>query len=423
MTSPPMTSPPMTSPPTVAVVHFPSGGHIRPLLPLVATLEQRGLRTVQWAPKEWEQACLSAGSEFRPLPDLSDLAWPPPVRSRIAEFLGGLTERLAPWTCEQVADVGADVVLRDSFAQYGHYAALANGLDEVVVPAMMAFHRGMRPSTADRQAARKSFVRGLPAALRLRAISRRLGSRYGAPLGGPLAVFAGRHGATTLVFTVPSLQMQPEGLRDEDVRFVGPLRALGASEVDAEPALDGLEQSDQLVYVSLGTVFEQRSDFFRDAAAALAAPGRRVILSIGRLDAAEIGTLPAGVSAHAHVDQLSVLRRADLFLTHAGFNSMQEGLAAGVPLLLFPQMFEQALNADVVVGQGAGLRLQDATPERIRAGADTMLSDAAYAEAARRLADELRSGLRVEEAVEAVAGPAREHSSSLDAGASVPGSD
>jgi MGT family glycosyltransferase len=272
----------------------------------------------------------------------------------------------------------------------------------------------MRPSTADRAAARKNRVRGVPAALRLRRISGRLARRYGAPLGGPLTVFAGRHGATTLVFTVPSLQMQPDALRDEDVRFVGPLRALGATEVDAEPALDGLGASDQLVYVSLGTVFEQRPDFFRDAAAALAAPGRRVILSIGRLDPREIGELPPGVSAHAHVDQLSVLRRADLFLTHAGFNSVQEGLAAGVPLLLFPQMFEQALNADVVVGQGAGLRLRDATPDRIRAGADAMLSDAGYAEAARRIAAELRSGLRIDEAVEAVAGPAREHAAQAD---------
>ena len=403
----------MTRPPTVAVVHFPAGGHIRPLLPLVAALEQHGLRTVQWAPAEWEQACLSAGSEFRALPDLSDVAGPAPTPFGIAEWLGGLTERVAPWICQQVEDVGADVVLRDSFAQYGRYAALANGLDEVVVPAMMAFHRGMRPSAGDRLPACKNFVLGIPAAARLRRISRRLDRGYGAPLGGTLAVFAGRHGATTLVFTVPSLQMKPDGLRDEDVRFVGPLRALGASEVDAEPALDGLEASDQLVYVSHGTVFEQRPDFFRDAAAALAAPGRRVILSIGRIEPQEVGTLPAGVSAHAHVDQLLVLRRADLFLTHGGFNSVQEGLAAGVPLLLCPQVFEQALNADVVVGQGAGLRLKSVTPDRIRAAADAMLSDPAYAEGARRIAAELRSGLRIDEAVEAVARPALEHSSSL----------
>jgi MGT family glycosyltransferase len=386
------------------------------MLPLVAALELHGLRTVQWAPAEWEQACLSAGSEFRALPDLSDVVGPGRSMFSIAEWLARLTERVAPWLSQQIEDVGADVVLRDTFAQYGRYAALANGLDEVVGSVMMAFHRGTRPSAGDRLTACKHFVRGFPAAVRLRGISRRLNRQYGAPLGGPYTVWSGRHGATTLAFTVPSLQIEPHRLRDEDVRFVGPLRALGAGEVDAEPALDGLEASDQLLYVSLGTIFELRPgpDFFRSAAAALAAPGRRVILSIGRIDPLEIGTLPAGVSAHAHVDQLSVLSRADLFLTHAGLNSVQEGLAAGVPLLLFPQIFEQVLNTEVVVSQGAGLRLKSAKPDRIRAAADALLRDPTYAEAAGRIAAELRSGLRVDEAVEAVARPAREHSSRLD---------
>jgi len=394
-------------PPTIAIVHFPSGGHIRPLLPLVAALEQHGLRTVQWAPAEWERACLSAGSEFRALPDLRDLAWPPPVPAAIAEFIAGLSERLASWMIEQVRDVGGDMVLRDTFAQYGRYAARANGLSEVTVPAMMAFHAGMWPRAEEHAGGLKGRAASAARALSWRRRSRRLARCYGVPLGDPLDVFAGRHGARTLVCTIPSLQMDPGALSGEDIRFVGPLRAVGAADAAAEPALDGVEASDTLIYVSLGTVFEQRPSFFQDAARALAAPGRRVILSTGRLPAEAIGALPAGVSAHAHVDQLAVLRRADLFISHGGFNGVQEGLAAGVPLLLCPQMFEQALNADVVVGQGAGLRLDSETESQIRAGSEAMLGDPAYTEAAHRLARELRSGTRLEEAVGVVASAAR----------------
>jgi MGT family glycosyltransferase len=222
-------------------------------------------------------------------------------------------------------------------------------------------------------------------------------------------VFAGRHGSPTLVLTVPELQLRPEGLRGEDVRFMGPLRALGPTEGESEPALDGIAETDQLIYISLGTVFEQRPDFFRNAALALSGPGRRVILSIGRLALERIEPLPAGVSAHDHVDQLSVLRRADLFVTHGGFNSMQEGLAAGVPLLLYPQMFEQALNADVVIRQGAGVRIRTTTVDSIRDAAATLLDDPAYREAAQRLAAELRAGQRMDDAVELVASLAREH--------------
>ena len=396
----------MTSPsaPTAAVVHFPSGGHIRPMLPLAAALRSDGMRVIQWAPAEWEQACLTASGEFRALPDLSDLAWPRPEPVRIAEFLGGLCERLAPWMSEQLEDAGADVVVRDSFASYGHYAALVNGIEDFVVPPMMAFHSGMWP----RPSGVRAFAETRSATRRLRECSERCEARYGKPLGDPLDVFAGRHGATTFVLTAASLQLDPARLNGEDVRYLGPLRALGPDEGGQEPALAGVREGEQVVFVSLGTVFEDRPGFFRDAAAALAAPGRRVILSIGRLDPAALGPLPDGVSAHAHVDQLAVLRRADLFVTHAGFNGVQEGLAAGVPLLMCPLMFEQELNAEVVAEHGAGLVCEQSA-ESIGAGAARLLGEPSYRAAARRLAAELQASNRVDEGVELVAGAARTH--------------
>lgn len=395
----------MSSAPTVAVVHFPSGGHVRPMLPFAEALGREGLRVVQWAPAEWEQRCLTAGGEFRPLPDLADLAWPRPAPVRIAEFLGGLCERLAPWMSEQLDDAGADVVVRDSFASYGHYAALANGLDDFAVTAMMAFHSGMWP----RPSGVREFAENRSATRRLRESSERCEARYGKPLGDPLDVFAGRHGSTTFVPTVASLQRDPARLQEEDVRYLGPLRALGPDEGTPEPALAGVPQDARVLFVSLGTVFEERPSFFRDAAAALAAPGRRVILSIGRLDPAALGALPDGVSAHAHVDQLAVLRRAEVFVTHAGFNSVQEGLAAGVPLLMCPIMFEQQLNAEIVAEHGAGLICADATTESIAAGAARVLEEPSFRASAQRLAAQMRDESRIAEGVGLVAGAARSH--------------
>src|ERR1039458_9135789 len=300
--------------PTVAVVHLPLGGHVRPLLPLVAALGDRGARTVQWAFPEWEAECRKAGGEFRSVPDFGiDMDRPPPNLIGVAELI--------PRATEQIRDSGADVVLRDTFAQYGRYAALEVGLPQVVFSSMMALHRGMRPTLRPLPAALAQLAAGTPDALRLRLISRRLEQRYGVPMGGWLEVLGGRYGCTTLVGTSRGLQTRPEGLAGEDVRFVGPLRAARAPADCGEPALAALGEDEELVYVSLGTVFEDRPAFFRDAARALARPGRRVVLSVGRIAPQTLGALPAGVTAHAHVDQLAVLRRADLFITHGGFNS------------------------------------------------------------------------------------------------------
>jgi MGT family glycosyltransferase len=405
--------------PTVAVVHLPSGGHVRPLLPLVAALGDRGARTVQWAFPEWEAECRKAGGEFRSVPDFGiDTDPPPPNLIGVAELIARAAERVTPWMTEQIRDSGADVVLRDTFAQYGRYAACEIGLPQVVFSSMMAMHRGIRPTLRSMPAALAQLVAGTPDALRLRLISRRLEQRYGEPMGGWLEVLGGRYGCTTLVGTSRGMQTRPEGLAGEDVRFVGPLRAASAPTGGEEPALAALGGGEELVYVSLGTVFEDRPVFFRDAARALARPGRRVILSVGRITPQALGTLPAGVTAHAHVDQLAVLRRADLFITHGGFNSVQEGLVAGVPMLVFPQMQEQVLNADRVSELGAGLRLRRATPARIGAQTDLILREPRFRAAAGRTGAELCAAVDLDGAVDAVLGAAAGHhpASSRDQG-------
>jgi len=232
---------------------------------------------------------------------------------------------------------------------------------------------------------------------------------YGAPVGSWLDVLAGRYGCTTLIGTSRGLQARPEGLAGEDVRFVGPLRAASAPAGRQEPALDGLREDEELVYVSLGTMFERRPAFFCDAAHALARPGRRVVLSVGRIPPQALGELPAGVTAHSHVDQLAVLARSSLFITHGGFAGVQEALIAGVPMLLFPQMQEQALNTACVCELGAGVRLRRATPGQISVKTDLILTDARFREAAIRAGTELHAAVDLDGAVTAVLSARQAH--------------
>ena len=155
--------------PTVAVVHQSSGGHVRPLLPLVAALGDRGARTVQWAFPEWEAECRKAGDEFRSVPDFGiDMDPPPPNLIGVAELIARATEQVTPWVTEQIRDSGADVVLRDTFAQYGRYAAYEAGLPQVAFSPATAIPRGIRPALWGVPAAIVQLAAGMPDALRPR---------------------------------------------------------------------------------------------------------------------------------------------------------------------------------------------------------------------------------------------------------------
>jgi MGT family glycosyltransferase len=139
-----------------------------------------------------------------------------------------------------------------------------------------------------------------------------------------------------------------------------------------------------LTYAALGTLFNERPEVFRAVAEGVEGD---VLMAVGRADPAALGPLPARVAAVRWVDdQPAVLRRARLFVSHGGLNSVSEALVAGAPLLLLllPQTAEQAVNARRVEELGAGRVLDDELPssDAIRAAAGEVAASGAAARAA-----------------------------------------
>ena len=140
------------------------------------------------------------------------------------------------------------------------------------------------------------------------------------------------------------------------------------------------------MYISLGTVINDHPDFYKNCIAALGGEAMDVLISCGRaFDIAALGELPDNVRAEPYVDQMEVLSRTDLFITHCGMNSASEGLYLGVPELLFPLSGEQQAVARRVEEMGAGKRLtaaEAADPAAIRAAVTGLLADGAVKAAA-----------------------------------------
>nr|XP_010913834.1 UDP-glycosyltransferase 90A1-like [Elaeis guineensis] len=75
------------------------------------------------------------------------------------------------------------------------------------------------------------------------------------------------------------------------------------------------------------------------------------------------------------VDQLEILHHESIrvFVSHCGWNSVTEGISAGVPILAWPMIAEQGLNARFLVqdlGIGLRVRASDGTPQGLVKGED-----------------------------------------------------
>lgn len=282
-----------------------------------------------------------------------------------------------------------DVIVHDSFAAIGRVAAEVTGTPRVCNMSLFALTRTGIPLRALPSMLTPSLLDPRPRRM-FREASRDVRRRFGVEIDGLFDALSNT-APTTLVCT--SRGLQPAGHRfDERHHFVGPMLAPLDPDVD-EPALAELpDVGDRpLIYMGLGTLRNDRADLYRlcaDAVAGLPSPVN-LLMSIGhRVDPAALGPLPPNVIARPHVDQRAVLARASTFVTHAGMNSAQEGLVAGVPMLCLPQADDQFIVAERLVQLGAARRGRESAG-RLRSDLQRVLRDEGMRDASRRLGDEL----------------------------------
>ncbi|MFY1693043.1 glycosyltransferase [Plantactinospora sp. WMMB782] len=158
--------------------------------------------------------------------------------------------------------------------------------------------------------------------------------------------------------TIPAL-VGEDAVTDDGVRLVGLPGAAGTrgDEVDFA-ALDRIDPDRPLVYVSFGTIFYRRPELLRTVILGAAATGAQVIAAVGDL-AEELG-LPDEVLTAPYLPQREVLERADVFITHGGYNSVAESIRAATPMLVIPLAVDQPVQAYFVGGAGFGTALDPA---------------------------------------------------------------
>jgi len=365
---------------------IPAHGHTNPTLGVVQELVSRGHQVWYYSYAMMRRKIEAAGAVFISCDD-EDIQQrlSPGDAGRFGKDLAFSTKILVDTTlalddriCADMKRLKPDCIVADSMAVWGKAAALKLGIPFVSSTTTFAFNQ--HSARIMKQSAAELFRLVLSMPKTARQI-KRLQSR-GYPVKSILDILQNDNHTPTIVYTSPEFQPCSQTFSDH-YAFVGP---------SIRPAESHIPKTrDKLVYVSMGTVNNDKLPLYRSCLSALSGMDVQVMMSVGdRISISELGDLPENISVFAHVDQIAVLEQADVFISHCGMNSVSESLYFGVPLVMLPQTAEQRGVAERVRQLGAGIIPRRQNASSILHAINSIFSDSTYARSAAEISEGFR---------------------------------
>lgn len=370
----------------IAFFCIPAHGHTNPMLPVASELVKRGNTVRFYSFDEFENKIKATGADF----------------VSCNAFLGELTEKeeaglknvsttemtiqdiritlsMDAFLDEEFKTFQPDVVYADSVCFWGKLNAWKHNVPLVVSTSTFAFNQMASQYMKNSPKELADMVFGLP------KISKELKmlKPYGYKVKNALSLVQSDNKTDSVVYTSERFQPYSESFSDHYV-FVGP-SVFSKIEPDKE-------KERPLVYISMGTVINDRPDFYAKCIDALKDEKVDVIISCGNaLDISVLGELPENIKVYPYVDQLDVLSRVDAFITHCGMNSVSESLYMATPMILYPQTSEQQAVARRAKEIGAGVMLTNDSVHGIRSAVLEILNNNTYAAGAKECSEDFRS--------------------------------
>ena len=358
---------------------IPAHGHTNPTLGVVRELVKQGHQVWYFSYEMFRSRIEDAGARFIACDDYDmERKLTPKEASRLGDdivlstrVLVDTTLALDKMVCREMEMLQPDCIVADSMAVWGKAVAMKLDIPFVSSTTTFAFNqhsaRIMPQSVWD-------MVRMLVAMPRANRQVRRLREK-GYPMNNVLNIISNDERTHTVVYTSPEFQPCAETFPEEYYSFVGP---------SIRPAVSKVEKiREKLIYISMGTVNNDMVPLYRTCIEAFSGTDYQVIISCGtQVDPEIFHDLPENIRVYRHVDQIAVLQKAVVFLTHCGMNSVSEALYHGVPLVMLPKTSEQRGVAHRTMQLGAGICLKEETADEIRQAVDTVLQNRTYAESA-----------------------------------------
>jgi MGT family glycosyltransferase len=371
---------------------LPASGHVNPTLAMVEELVKRGERIDYWCTEPFRGAIEATGARFCKVPPILErLEKMDPFGGllSLAEFLAEATLEVLPPLRAALEAERPDYIIHDTMTPWGRLLAQLLGLPAIATFASFA-------TTPDRAPlppmpvllllpSPGHLARNVKRLKRRAELARETARRFGVDeLTFPNVITNPE--ACNIVFTSERFQLRP---MDERFHFVGATLAEPADPTFPFADLEGK----RVIYASLGTVFNDTPAFFRAVLDTFDRADEVVVIGAGsRVDLGKLGPLPKNAIVRPHVPQLEVLRRASLFITHGGMNSVSAGMVHRVPMLVRPQGADNFVIARRLRELGAArvVGKSELKPQRLRAAAEAVMTDEGVKRSLSELSDSLR---------------------------------
>lgn len=406
----------------VAIVCPPTPGHLNPLAVLGRVLLHRGHRVTAFQIPALEDKARDEGLEFRAIGDHGTQALADAVRTMAersglsaVRFAIRCSCRVSDLLCRELPDAlqraGVDLVLADQNEPAAATVAERLNLPFVSVcpglplnrepdipPPFFGWPYRSTPLGRARNRAGIFFADRLIAPINRTLNSHR--SNWGMPpVSEPDDTFSrdAQICQLTADFDFPRRRI-PAGFH-----YVGPLiDGYGRRYPFPYERLNGKP----LVYVTLGTLQNPASDYFRLIARVCASLNVQIVIAAGTNQPRTLRALAGSPIVVQFAPQLEILARASLTITHSGLNTVMQSLLFGVPMVAIPLTHDQPAIAARIAHSGTGdvIPPRKLSAESLKASIQRVMENPGFREKAQAIRESIRQAGGAERGADIVEG-------------------
>ena len=365
---------------------LPAHGHTNPTIPVVTELIKKGHQVWYYSFLEFQEKIEDTGALFMAcdefLPKISHKEMDRKVGKDFAaliEMAADTTIALDKKVCKELREIQPDCIVSDSLCIWGKLFAEKLGIPYICSTTSFAFNQYTV------KLMKQGFMEVWRMIIGMRIINRKIKllNNLGYRVENFVSLVQNDNETDTIVYTSKEFQPMADTF-SERYAFVGP-------SIRQSVPIQNEKRVRKVIYISLGTVLNQNQDFYQNCLKAFGKTDYDVVMSVGeKTEISSLDSVPENFIVKNAVDQISVLQKADVFITHCGMNSTNESLYFGVPMILFPQHSEQRMVADRVAQLGAGLKLNRKNPKYLATAVAEVLTNRGYQEEAQKLSESFR---------------------------------